>query len=149
MTKTKTWTSCKSCGKSKWQTFQEQVKHDPKYSITESKCYISMGSLKQVDPHVTAAPKAVLLQDILLVHLLTSLHPCLWALGKGGNCFTDMSFLGMGKEVDVGLGPWAGGLQHCTATPCSNSSHIRCARVMDPGEQCQDCQEPQGPIRSC
>lgn len=68
-----------------------------------------MGSLKQVDPDVTVAPKAVLLQDTLLVHLLTSLHPCLWALGKGGNCFTGMSLLGMGKEEDLGLGPWAGG----------------------------------------
>lgn len=88
---------------------QEQVKHDPKYSISESKCYISMGSLKQVDPDVTGALKAVLLQHTLVVHLLTSLHPCLWALGKGGNCFTCMSLLGMGKEADLGLGLWAGG----------------------------------------
>ena len=34
--KTNTWTSCKSCMKSKQQTFQEQVKCDPKYSITKS-----------------------------------------------------------------------------------------------------------------
>lgn len=109
--KTKARTSCKSCGKRKQQTFQEQVKHDPKYSITESKCYISMGSLKQVDPDVTAAPKAAQLQDTLLVHFLTPLHPCLWALGKGGSCFiTVMSLLGMGNEVHLGLGPWAGGL---------------------------------------
>lgn len=68
-----------------------------------------MGSLKQVDPDVTGALKAVLLQHTLVVHLLTSLHPCLWALGKGGNCFTCMSLLGMGKEADLGLGLWAGG----------------------------------------
>lgn len=47
---------------------------------------------------------------------------------------------------------WAPGqvavLQHCTATPCSNSSHIRHARVMDHGEHCGHCQEVQGPIRS-
>lgn len=49
--------------KSEQQTFQEKVKCDPKYSITESKCYISMGSLKQVDPDVIVAPKATLLQD--------------------------------------------------------------------------------------
>lgn len=54
-----------------------------------------MGSLKQVDPDVTAAPKAAQLQDTLLVQLLTPLHHCLWALGKGGSCFiTVMSLLG-------------------------------------------------------
>lgn len=42
-----------------------------------------MGSLEQIDPGVIVAPKAVLLQNTLLVHLLSSLHPCLWALGKG------------------------------------------------------------------
>lgn len=69
-----------------------------------------MGSLEQVDPDVTVAPKAALLQDTLLVHLHTSLHPCLWALEKGGNCFvTGVSLLGMGKEEHLGLGPWAGG----------------------------------------
>ena len=118
-----------------------------------------MGSLKQVDPDVTAAPKAALLQDVLLVHLLTSLHPCLWALRKGGNHFiTGMSLLGMGKEADLGRaaaygerrGRWPFGqvavIQHCTATPCCKSSH---SRVMDRGERCGDCQEAQGPIRSC
>lgn len=43
---------------------------------------------------------------------------------------------------------WAPGqvavLQHCTATPCCNSSHMRRARVMDHGEPCGDCQETQG-----
>lgn len=43
-----------------------------------------MGSLEQIKPGVTVAPKAVLLQNTLLVHLLRSLYPCLWALGKGG-----------------------------------------------------------------
>lgn len=74
-----------------------------------------MGSLKQVDPDVTAAPKAAQLQDTLLVHLLTPLHPCLWALGKGGSCFiTGMSLLGKENEADLGWAPghvaiWAGG----------------------------------------
>lgn len=40
-------------------------------------------------------------------------------------------------------------LQHCMANPCSDSSHSSCARVMDHGDQCGDCQEAQGPIRSC
>lgn len=69
-----------------------------------------MGSLKQVDPDVTAAPKAAQLQDTLLVHFLTPLHPCLWALGKGGSCFiTGMSLLGKENEAGLGLGPWACG----------------------------------------
>lgn len=46
-----------------------------------------MGSLEQIDPGVTAAPKAVLLQDTLLVHLLRTLHACLWAPGKGEKLF--------------------------------------------------------------
>lgn len=80
------------------------------------------------------------------MHLLTSLHPCLWALGKGGNCFiTGMPLLGMGKEVDLGLAAayrephdrWLSGqvaiIQHCMATPCCSSSHSRCGRIHIPG----------------
>lgn len=110
-----------------------------------------MGSLEQVDPDVTAAPKAVLLQDTLLVHLHTSLHPCLWALGKGGNCFiTGVSLLGMGKEEDLGLGPWAGGrspalhghplLQQLPHQACQGDGPWRAVWGL-PGDT--------GPIRSC
>lgn len=62
-----------------------------------------MGSLKQVDPNVTAAPKAVLLQDTLLVHLLTSLHPCFWAPGKGENVLLLVCRF-WEWEADLGLG---------------------------------------------
>lgn len=59
-----------------------------------------MGSLEQIDPGVTVAPKAVLLQNTLLVHFPIFGH---WE--RREKCFaTDRSFLGMGKKVDVGLG---------------------------------------------
>lgn len=64
-----------------------------------------MGSLKQVDADVTAAPKAVLLQDTLLVHLLTSLHPCL-GTGKRGKLVYWYVIFGNGK----GSGPGTGSL---------------------------------------
>lgn len=63
-----------------------------------------MGILEQIDPRVTVASKAVLLQETLLGHLPRPLISVFGHWKRGKNVLLWHVILGNEKEVDVGLG---------------------------------------------
>lgn len=79
-----------------------------RFTNEESKCYISMGSLKRINSGVTVAPKAVLLHT-LLVHLLRHLIFVFGHWEKGKTFCYWYVILGNGKESECGT--WVTSLQ--------------------------------------